>query len=107
MAWERRGNNLYYYQKKRIAGSVVSWYVGRGEIAQEIASMDLLLRQKRNQEIKNVKQQIEEFGLLDNQVVQLSLLVNLVVKGFLIIAGFHKHKGQWRRRRNANRQRAG
>jgi hypothetical protein len=101
MAWERRGNNIYYYRKKREAGRVISKYVGKGVMAREIASMDLAERKERYDRIRAMRQQEEEFGLFDNQVTQVSLLVDQMVGGFLIIVGFHKHKGQWRRRRDA------
>ena len=105
MGWEARGSNSYYYRKKRIAGRVVSEYVGRGTMAREIALMDVAERKERYEKIRNIKQQREEFGLFDNQVTQVGLLVDQIVGGFLIIAGFHKHKGQWRRQRDVNKQR--
>lgn len=37
MAWEKRGNRSYFYQKKRIGGKVKSEYVGAGEVAELIA----------------------------------------------------------------------
>ncbi len=103
MAWEARGNNTYYYRKKRLAGKVMSQYVGRGPMAQEIALMDAAARKERYNKVMNIRQQIEEFGSFDRQVSQVSLLVNQAVAGFLIITGFHKHRGQWRRRRDANK----
>jgi D-Tyr-tRNAtyr deacylase len=105
MGWETRGNNLYYYRKKRIVGRVVSEYVGRGLMAQEIELMDLTERKERYDRIRAMRQQKEEFGFFDNQVSQMNLLVDHMVGGFLIISGFHKYKGQWRRRRNVNYKR--
>ncbi|MFH1698776.1 MAG: hypothetical protein ABH882_06940 [Candidatus Omnitrophota bacterium] len=106
MAWEARGNNIYYYRKKRIARRVISEYVGRGEMAREIALMDLAERKERYNRIMIIRQQREEFGLFDNQVVRVNLFVSKMVVAFLIITGFHKHKGQWRRQRYVNKQKA-
>lgn len=105
MAWEARGRNLYYYRKKRIGRTVVSEYVGRGLAAQKIALMESAERKKRYETIRAMRQQEEEFSSFNNRVTQGSLLVDQMVKGFLIIAGFHKHKGQWRRRRDVNKSR--
>lgn len=99
MAWEERGNNKYYYRKKKIDGRVISEYVGRGVRAQKIALIDLTMRKDRKEERRNIRQQKEKFCLFNNQVIQMSSLVNQMVGGFLIISGFHKHKGQWRRKR--------
>lgn len=107
MAWETRGNNRYYYRKKRKAGKVVSEYVGSGLAAQEIALMDLEERKERYNRNMIMRQQKEEFGVLDQQVTQLSLLVRGAIEIFFIVSGFHKHKGQWRRRRDVNNQRQG
>ncbi|MFH1622252.1 MAG: hypothetical protein ABIA97_03930 [Candidatus Omnitrophota bacterium] len=75
-------------------------------MAREIALLDLAERKERYDRIRVIKQQEEEFGFFDNQVTQVSLLVDQIVRGFLIVAGFHKHKGQWRRQRDVNKQRA-
>lgn len=107
MAWETRGNNRYYYQKKRVAGKVVSEYVGRGVMAREIALMDLEEKKERYDRNRVMRQQEEEFGLFNQQVVQLSSLVKGAVEIYFIVSGFHKHKGQWRRRRDVNKQRSG
>lgn len=105
MAWEERGNNKYYYRKKKIDGRVISEYVGKGARAQQIALLDLKIRQDRKEESINIRQQKEKFYLFNNQVIQMSLLVDRMVGGFLIIAGFHQYKGQWRRRRDVNKRR--
>jgi hypothetical protein len=34
MGWEKRGNQSYYYHKKRKSGQTVSTYAGRGVLAQ-------------------------------------------------------------------------
>ena len=105
MAWEPRGNNIYYYRKKRIDGKVISEYVGKGVRAQKIASMYLAVKEKKKKEDDNIRQQKKQFYLLNNQIIQMSLLSDQMVGYFLTTAGFHKHKGQWRRRRDVNKRR--
>lgn len=100
MAWETRGNSSYYYRKKRVGGKVVSEYVGKGLVAQEIASMDLAERQERNKESEAIKKEKNELELLDRQVMQSISVICRMAEGFLMMSGFHKHKGQWRRMRN-------
>ncbi|PIY82936.1 MAG: hypothetical protein COX96_04555 [Candidatus Omnitrophica bacterium CG_4_10_14_0_2_um_filter_44_9] len=100
MAWETRGNNSYYYRKKRVCRKVVSEYVGKGLVAQDIYLMDLAERQERNEEAKVIKEEKNEFKLLDRQVMQSISVIGRMVEGFLAVSGFHKHKGQWRGMRN-------
>jgi hypothetical protein len=47
MAWEKRGNGLYYYRKRREGQRVISEYIGAGEFAQAIATLDALDRERR------------------------------------------------------------
>jgi adenylosuccinate synthase len=100
MAWETRGNNRYYYRKKKVGCKVVSEYVGKGPVAQELASMDLVERQERNRELGVIRKERYELGLLDRQVMQSILVMDRMVEVFLRMLGFHKHKGQWRKVRN-------
>jgi len=103
MAWETRGRNSYYYRKKRVGGKVVSEYMGKGLLVQEIASRDLAERQKRNRELDAIKKEKNELKLLDNQIMQSMSAIGQIVEGFLIMSGFHKHKGQWRRIRDGRK----
>ena len=50
MAWEKRGNNSYYYQKRRIGDRVVSDYIGAGPVAEMIALTDADERQRKEYE---------------------------------------------------------
>jgi hypothetical protein len=103
MAWETRGNNAYYYRKKKVNGKVVSEYVGKGLVAQEIASMDSAERQERNIKLDAIKKEKNELELLNSRTTQSISATKRMVESFLILAGFHKHKGQWRRMRNGRR----
>ena len=100
MAWETRGGNRYYYRKRKVNGKVVSEYVGKGPVAQEIASMDLAERRERNRELDAIKKERSELELLERQAMQSISATKRMVESFLILVGCHKHKGQWRRMRN-------
>lgn len=106
MAWETRGNNSYYYRKKRVGGKVVSEYVGKGLLAQEIASMDLAERHERNKEVEVIKKESTELKLLAHQAAQVTSFIKQILEGVLIATGFHKHKGQWRKVRNGKNRRS-
>ena len=93
MGWETRGNSRYYYRKKRQKGKVVSEYVGTGEVA--------LMASQLDQEQKDtIREERAEMGLLEQKEAQLNTLIKRLIGGIFLISGFHKHKGQWRKKRN-------
>jgi hypothetical protein len=103
MGWEKRGNNLYYYRKKRDGDRVMSEYVGNGRMAQRISVEDREERERKWKEIEAMAQKRDSFRVVDQHAVQTSRLIKQVAEVFLIMAGYHKHKGQWRKARNGDR----
>jgi hypothetical protein len=103
MGWEQRGNNSYYYKKEREGSRVKSVYVGRGEIAHMVAQLQssspLLERFARTMKSPQQVQQEKAEAALE----QASDLIELITEASLLAAGFHTHKRQWRRIRNADR----
>jgi len=103
MGWEQRGNNRYFYRKEREGSRVKSVYVGRGEIAHMVAQLQssspLLEKYARTMRSpEQVKLEKAEAAL-----EQVSELIQLTTEAALLAAGFHTHKRQWRRMRNADR----
>jgi len=103
MGWEQRGTNSYYYKKEREGSRVKSVYVGRGEIAHMVAQLQssspLLERFARTMKSPEVIKAEKAEAALD----QTSDLIELITQASLLAAGFHTHKRQWRRIRNADR----
>lgn len=99
MAWEERGNNLYYYRKKRVGGRVVSQYIGAGEVAREIARVDELKREKRELLRKEERDRITQHKELDNDLARCADTLQSTAFVILSAQRYHRHKGQWRRRR--------
>jgi hypothetical protein len=100
MGWEQRGNNQYYYRKEREGSRVRSVYVGRGQIAHMIsqiqASSPLLERLART--IKSPETvKLEKAEATMEQAID---LIQSVTQATLLVAGFHTHHRQWRRKRN-------
>ena len=100
MGWEQRGNNSYYYKKEREGSRVRSVYVGRGEVAQMVsklqsssAELEKLMRAKRAIEAN----ELERVEATLDRAIELSQLFS---QAALLVAGFHTHKRQWRRKRD-------
>jgi hypothetical protein len=101
MAWERRGSNLYYYQSQRVNGRVRKKYVGAGELAQTIAHADETIRQSRAAQSERARVELEEARTIASAGEELCEAADILAVAQLVAAGYHRHKGQWRRRRRA------
>jgi hypothetical protein len=95
MGWERRRSGLYYYRKRRTGRTVRSEYVGSGDLAHAGAALDAEARRRRASLRAERKREREECAALD-AVLDLS---QALVDAALAEHGYHKHKGQWRRKR--------
>ncbi len=99
MAWESRDGRLYYYDKRRVDGRVVSRYVGRGLEAQLAENMNELARLEREELREEKKRRHKIDREVDAHVRRTVCAVRLLTDAAMLATGYHKHKGQWRRRR--------
>ena len=99
MGWEK---GRYYTRSRKVNGRVVREYVGRGPVAELVAQMDTLERQQREVERAAWLVKRAELDALDAGVATLIDLTDLAAAAALLAAGYHKHKGQWRRKRHGN-----
>jgi hypothetical protein len=100
MGWEtgKRGGR-YYTRSKKINGQVVREYVGSGTLAELAAEMDDLERQERDQARAAVKIERDIESAQEKDLIYYCEAVEAIAVESLHRAGYHKHKGQWRRRR--------
>jgi len=102
MAFDRkkRGSRRgYYYQSVRVGGRPVKRYVASGEEAARLAGE--VERRRRDQRADRKALVDDVTSLLAaqstrDQFVSLALLLALAE---LLLAGFHEHRGQWKRSR--------
>ena len=100
MGWRQIGNGLYYYQSRRVGGRVVSEYVGRGEIAALISATESGFRREREAELAERRTEREEFDRRESDIREWFARTERLAELALAMAGYHKHRGQWRRRRH-------
>jgi hypothetical protein len=101
MGWEIRSGKVYYYSKVRDGGQVVSTYLGNGDSAHLFHQFEMKERQeqaaqrlKEHQVIARMRKQEVADAIAFEQV-------RLLTSGVLLVAGFHQHKGTWRRKHDA------
>jgi hypothetical protein len=98
MGWERRGNKCFYYQARRVNGRVVKEYVPPllAELIALIDSDRQTMRQEAADELKAQRAALDE---LEASLKPLNDLADTLARGGMLAAGYHQHKGQWRKRR--------
>lgn len=100
MSWETRTRGTSYYTRsKRINGRIIRQYIGRGELAERLAAADGRERELRAMVRRD--QQLERERIEDQAapIAALHADVDVLVRAALLGAGYHRHHGEWRRRR--------
>jgi hypothetical protein len=100
MAWEHRERGgSYYTRSRRKDGRVVREYVGVGVLGEIAALEDEYERRRQEEEAAYWKEELERLEELAAPVLELSEAAEILVRAHLIAAGYHRHKGEWRRAR--------
>jgi hypothetical protein len=101
VALERRDDNLYYYRSVRDGEKIRRVYVGAGEFARIFAEGDLLRRTNRKAQREEERAELERLEALAAPLEELSEAAEVLAHAYLVAAGFHEHRGEWRRTRSA------
>jgi len=103
MGWETRNGRKYYYRKVREGEKVRSVYVGSDLAAAWQAESQLRARRKRDVRVLNrwlaprARLALDQF---DRKAALAGEMIRRVTEVVLHHAGYHWHKGEWRRNRN-------
>ena len=100
MGWEDRNGNSYYYRKRREGKRVISEYMGGGLSGQFAEILDMEDRQEADYRRRELGEQKLQAAPIDNQVNEIEEYTRTITRACLLLAGYHTHKGQWRKRRN-------
>src|SRR5215218_5118972 len=99
MGWEERRGRLYYYRSVREGKRVRKKYVGGGALGQLVAQIDELERLQRKEEEASWREERERLQRSAEFLRELEEAAEILSRAELLVAGFHKHKGEWRRKR--------
>jgi hypothetical protein len=103
MAWEERGGRRYYYRKVRRGGQVFSVYEGGGIGGAIAAAQDEAEQQKVTQTREELWQDMAAQDRIDNLIGESERIAEGAAHAALEAAGFHRHKREWRLKRNEAR----
>lgn len=99
MGWKTINNRLYYYRNARQNGRVVTTYWGRGDSAWLMAEIDQHeAGDRRARAVLDRERRILDREL-DDEIDRLVDAGKDRASDYLKARGFHRHKGQWRKRR--------
>jgi hypothetical protein len=98
MAWEKRGNQSYYYRSVRVGKQVKKVYYGSGPAAALAARSADLARANRTAGREAERQRREEYAVVTSSAHRLMVEVDELMKAELSVAGYYCHRGEWRRR---------
>jgi hypothetical protein len=99
MGWKTINGHRYFYKSERVGGQVKSTYFGAGEAGTLMAEMVALERLESAADREEIREQREEFMAEETAITKWFDGVQAVADAAMIAAGFHKHKGEWRRKR--------
>jgi hypothetical protein len=99
MAWKTINGRRYYYKSERAGGRVKSTYFGAGESGTLMANMVAFERLERAADREQFREERQDSEAEETAVSEWFDGVQAVADAAMIAAGFHKHKGQWRRKR--------
>jgi len=90
----------YWYRCKRERGRVVTEYLGAGEFAQTMAEIDALKQQERDLAREAIRAEMARENDIDREIDAMGAQVRALTGAILEAHGYHKLKGQWRKRRD-------
>jgi hypothetical protein len=100
MGWKRINGNDYYYRSVRSGGKVVSEYFGGGEAAGLIARIEAIEREQKEALRHDEKTERERADREERELSEWFDRIEAAADLAMEAAGYHRHKGQWRRRRD-------
>ncbi len=104
MAFEKRGNGIYYYKKEREGNRVVSKYIGTGEVASLIAQMDELEADSKYHKRFEEQQRREKAERFEREIIEIENAFNELITAHLLINGYHQTGSrEWRKKRNGRK----
>ncbi len=80
-------------------GRVVREYLGGGVVGELAARTDTEERERREAEAAEGRAEVRRLEELAVPVVEICEVAEVLAQAHLIAGGFHRHKGEWRRRR--------
>ena len=99
MAWEK---GRYYTRSRKVNGRVIREYIGGGAVGELAAQLDVIERERREYEREAWRVEREGIEEFDETIAKVCQMADMIARAAMLAAGFHHHRGEWRRRRVQN-----
>ena len=99
MAWEK---GRYYTRSRKVNGRVIREYFGGGAVGELAAQLDVIEREQREYEREAWRVEREGIEEFDETIAKVCQMADMIARAAMVAAGFHRHHGEWRRRRVQN-----
>jgi hypothetical protein len=100
MAYRRSG---YWYKSRRSGHRVETEYLGAGILGEFAAVMDAEEQERRRKEREAIDVERQAQAAIDRPLDAVEAELRHLVGQVLRNAGYHQHKGTWRRRRDGHK----
>jgi len=97
MAYRRGG---YWYRSRRNGGQVETEYLGAGILGQYAATIDAEEQERRREEREAQAAERQAQAAIDRRLDEAGAELRGLLREVLQAAGYHQHKGTWRKRRD-------
>jgi hypothetical protein len=106
MAWEHRERGgSYYTRSRREDGRIVREYVGGGVLGEIAALEDDCERRRREEGVALWKEERQRLEDLMVPLDELCEAAEVLAHAALVVAGYRRHhRGEWRKRRDQEKQ---
>jgi hypothetical protein len=102
VGWEKRERGTCYYTRSKWAdGRVVREYIGGGSLGQVAAQLDEYERRQKEEERLYWKEERKLLQQSARFLRELEEACEVLTRAYLIAAGYHKHRGEWRKLRES------
>ena len=104
MAYEKRGNGIYYYKKKRDGKRVISTYYGKGEVAFLIVELDEIEADSKDYRQFQEQCRRENAEKFEKELVEIEAAFKDLIAAHFIINGYHQTGSrEWRKKGNGRK----
>ena len=86
----KRGKNAYQYQSSRVNGEVKTVY------QRKVSTQELHAHEQRKEVTQQHRQREQELHQLHQELEQALKLINIMERGYLLVAGFYTRKSELR-----------
>ncbi len=99
MGWDVCDGRAYYSRSRKVNGRIVREYIGKGPLAEAMAAADTLKQAQRQAQAQALRQERARQETAQAPLKRFAQGTDLLVRSFLVAAGYHQHdRGQWRKR---------